>query len=215
MIFVSLLTCLLGIGLYVFDLLTDIKFSFEIFHETSKNDHSNELDFGIFLSENGDKVSSCKSYSEDCCEALHTKFQEMNNLTASVNVEDEFYTEESYKLLGFFAGWHCVLPFFTSIIVFIIMKCRRGGNCSAPVLPKHFQKKKWWCLFSNSVLCCLPILAYTGSVLPIPLLTYVYRFYLDVRSHNARSHPDFRTQIVKYEQKIRKHESVGKLSNDL
>ena len=209
MIFLSLMTCLLGIGLYVFDLTTDLQFSVEIFHKTSQHEYSNEsADFGIFLSENGDKVPSCKSYSEECCQDLNDTFERRHILTSPVNWENEDYR---YRITGLIAGWHCIQPFFASIIVFIIMECRKGGKFSAPDVPEHFKKKRWWCL--NSVLFFLPILTFTGSVLPIPALTYLYRFYLDVRCHNARSHPDFRTRIIKYERMIRKHESLGKLSN--
>ena len=207
MIFISLITCLLGIGLYVLDLTTDVHFTLELFNKTSRNEYSyGSADFRTFLSKNSHNLPSCQSYSEQCCQDLNDKFQTRNNSTVRVNIEDE-----DYKLTGLIAGWHCLQPFVATIIVFIIMECRKNGKCSAPERPENFKKKKWW--FFNSVLCCIPMLGYSGSVLPIPALTYVYKFYLDVRCHNARSRPDFRTQIVQYEKRIRDHESVGKLSN--
>lgn len=206
-IFISLITCLLGIGLYILDLTTDIRFSLELYNKTSNNEFSNgSADFRTFLSKYSLNVPSCESYSDKCCQDLNDLFETRNNSTPPVNME-----AEDYKLTGLIAGWHCIQPFVATIIVFIIMECRRDGKCSAPERPGYFKKKTWWCL--NSLLCCIPLLGFTGSLLPIPALTYVYKFYLEVRCHNARSRPDFRTKIVKYERRIREHESVGKLSN--
>ena len=80
----------------------------------------------------------------------------------------------------------------------------------------------------KSLLCCAPFkmlwplgyllfkglvsaLRVLGRVVPIPAITKVYRFYLDVKCHIARSSPDFRTKIVSIEEEIKKHEALGEL----
>ena len=161
MIFVSLVTCLLGIGLFVLDLTTDVQFSLNMF-----------------------KLScSCSTISE----------------------------AQDYKATGWIALYHCIQPFIIIItfLVFLSMRCCKRGKCSVPVEPKYQRDMKWWCI--NSVLCCLPNLAYIGSFVPFPAFTNLYRFYLDVKCHHARSKPDFRTQIVSIEKEIREHESLGEL----
>ena len=84
------------------------------------------------------------------------------------------------------------------------------------------------CLFSvlcptprqklNYVLCGIPgLLIYAlwklvlivGSLVPLPGLTNLYRFYLDVRSQIRRSKPNFR--FVSMEEEIREHEALGEL----
>ena len=69
-----------------------------------------------------------------------------------------------------------------------------------------------WCLywFLNSVLCCLPNFTYIGSFLPIPAFTNLYRFFLDVKFHQARSKSDFKEKINDIEELIKKHEDIGK-----
>ena len=48
-------------------------------------------------------------------------------------------------------------------------------------------------------------------LVPIPALTYIYAFYLDVRKHHARSKSDFRDKIVNIEEEIEEHEALGEL----
>ena len=50
-----------------------------------------------------------------------------------------------------------------------------------------------------------------GRLIPIPAITNLHRFYLDVRCHIARSKPDFRKKIVTIQEEIRKHEKLGEL----
>ena len=200
MIFLSFMTCLLGIGLFAFDLKTDIEFSLELFNKTKYLEKP--PDFDDFLTTNDLNFSAVKSEHEDCFVAMDSLFKEKYNRKST--------DDEDYVLTAWIAIWHCIQPFCFMLIVFLIIivtKCKGGEIPDEPESPRG--KYKWLCL--NSVFCCLPNLAYIGSVLPFPGLTNLYRFYLDAKCHIARSHPDFKTRIVKYEKKIRKHEALGKL----
>ena len=88
------------------------------------------------------------------------------------------------------------------------MKCRKGGKYLTPEELENLKDLNWWGL--NTITCCIPNLAFIGKVLPIPAFTHLYRFFLDLRCHDARSKTDFRTKVVLYEKKIRKHEAIGR-----
>ena len=107
------------------------------------------------------------------------------------NSTSENVNHSDYVVTGWISLWHCIQPFVATLIVFLSMKCCKGGKGSAPDQPKYLRDKKWWCF--SSVLCCIPTLGYICSVVPLPGLTNLYRFYLDVRSHIKRSQSDFRT----------------------
>ena len=131
-------------------------------------------------------------------------------LKEKYNRNSIIFDDEDYVLTGWIAIWHCIQPFCFMLIVFlniIVTKCKGG---EIPDEPESQRKKYQWCCL-NTVLCCLPNLAYMGSVLPLPGLTNLYRFYLDVRCHTARSQPHFRTKMLRIEEEIRKHEALGKL----
>ena len=51
---------------------------------------------------------------------------------------------------------------------------------------------------------------FLGEYTPMGI-THLYRFYLDMRRHNARSKLQFRTKIVSIEEEIREHEATGEL----
>ena len=199
MIFVSLMTCLLGIGLYVLDLTTDVRFSLEMLKKTHVNDDVVSFNASSFLSKNGLKFSS--NLSQMCLTDLEVE----NNLKSSISD----YGDGDYRVTGWISIWHCVQPFVVTIIVFLSMKFFKEGKFSVPNQPELLKSKSWWCF--SSVLCCIPNLAYLGRVVPLPALTNLYRFYLDVRCHHARSKPDFRKTIVSIEEEIREHEALGEL----
>ena len=205
MIFVSLMTCLLGIGLYILDLTTDVRFSLEMFNKTDKDVESFNVTFKSFLTKNGFKFPSNVSHSRalECLTDLEVEIDIRDNSTLDVS------DNRDYRVTGWISLWHCVQPFVVTMIVFLSMKFLNEGKCSVPNQPANFKKKEWWCF--SSVLCCIPNLAYLGSLVPIPALTHLYRFYLDLRSHHARSTPEFRTKIVSIEDEIREHEALGKL----
>ena len=115
--------------------------------------------------------------------------------------------DENYEVTGWIAIYHCVQPFLVSWIVFLSMKCCKAREGS--VKAGYEKDPLWWA--ANTALCCFPNLAFIGSLLPIPAFANLYRFYLYVRSHHARSQPDFRTKIVSIEEEIREHEALGKL----
>ena len=161
MIFNSLMTCLVFIGLYVFDLSTDFTFSLYMFNPNISTDTSLR-DSSCPSLKNKSMFPSC---TENCWAEL---------LDKPDNIKLEFITTKDYQVTGLISIWHCIQPFVATLIVFFSMKCSKGG-----------------------------------SVVPIPALTYFYRFYLDVRHHIKRSKPDFRTVIVSIEKEIRQHAALG------
>ena len=205
MIFLSLVTCLLGIGLFVLDLYTDVQFSVEMFkiNKTLGNDEESfNATFSRFLSKNRLKFPSIEARSRalDSLQVLEVEFDRRKNETS--------YDFDDYRRTGLIAIWHCIQPFVITMIVFIIMKCRKGGKYLTPEELENLKDLNWWGL--NTITCCIPNLAFIGKVLPIPAFTHLYRFFLDLRCHDARSKTDFRTKVVLYEKKIRKHEAIGR-----
>ena len=70
MIFVSLMTCLFGIGLFVLDLTTDVQFSVYMFNK--ENNSSNETeDFDYFLSKYDFNFCSPESLQPACDRCFH------------------------------------------------------------------------------------------------------------------------------------------------
>ena len=201
MIFVSLVTCLLGIGLFVFDLTTDVKFSLEMLKNGETRDESTETeDFESFHSEHFGKNFSSPESLQPACDAFMDFYENYTRNSSILNNQD-------YVLTGWISIWHCIQPFIITLIVFLSMKSCKGGKCSALEEPRYLRDKKWWCF--SSVLCCLPSLGYIGSLVPLPGLTHLYRFYLDVRSHIVRSKSDFKYNMEDIEEEIREHEALG------
>ena len=189
MIISSLMSCLVLIGLFVFDLTTDLMFSFDMFNP--KN--ASLEDSSCHILKNKSMFPSC---TQECWDELLDKPEQNPNRTL------EFIPKEELKLTGWLALYHCILPFIVSII-FVMLGLQK---CS---VSENLRKKRWWCF--NFSLCCIPNLTYIGSMVPIPALTNLYSFYLDVRCHIARSKPDFRKKIVTIQEEIRKHEKLGEL----
>ena len=106
------------------------------------------------------------------------------------------------------------------ILVFFTMNVEKG--CSRLVYPKIpdclENSSGFKCL--NCVLCCIPekVLWPLGfwlwslaSVLPIPVFTSIYRFYLEVGCHTARSQENFKEKILHIEKESRDYKALGKL----
>ena len=188
-------------------LYTDVEFSNDMFNR-SKPFNASE-DFDDFLTKNNFnflKSVNNKCYAE-CYADMDFAFNKRYTRNSTiVDVKDEEYWQE---INGWIALWHCIQPFVATLIVFLSMKCCKGGKGSAPNQTKYLRYKTWWCF--SSVLCCIPTLTYIGSVVPLPGLTHLYRFYLDIRCHHARSKLQFRTKIVKIEDEISEHEALGEL----
>ena len=230
MILVSLLTCLLGIGLFALDLTTDIKFSIYMLNvnlnQTTRTESSNETNSDVFLNKHYFNLPSLKSAHDECFYNLSRAFK--RNKKWKVLEE-----EEDYQWTGRFSLWHCIQPFVITIIVFMSINCKKVKNCSVtdiqpPEVPDCLKNSEFCQNRFNRILCFIPFkilwplgnilikclgssLLFLGSVVPSPALTNVYRFNLDVRCHIARSQADFKTKIVCIEKKIREHEAIGKL----
>ena len=245
MILFSLISCLLGIGLFVLDLYTDVEFTQMMFSKTFSPQTTTTTTTFITTTTptNTTCVTATENYftfatPESCYAACNAFMKE--NFTNNTVFEDNFTAmmpsnqreqnlreaEEDYGVIWTFSIWHCIQPFVAIMIVFLSMNCRGykeaqrsfreipdPPNCADDVLyPTPYRKL-------NSFLCGILrvfsalwyLVLFVGSVVPLPGLTHLYRFYLDVRSHIKRSKPDFRTKIVGIEEEIRKHEALGKL----
>ena len=216
MIFVSLVSCLFGIGLYILDLTTDLDFSFEMFNGSIPFNATE--DFDDFLSKNN--FNFLKSVKNECLADMNSAFKEKNKRNSTI------LDAKDYELTAWFSIWHCIQPFAVTMIVGISINyktCCRGIKYSVPDVPDCLQNSRV-CQTLDILFCRVPIKALwpLGYLLvsallvvvrfvPIPALTNIYRFYLDVKSHIKRSKPDFRDTIADIEEKIRKHEALGKL----
>ena len=169
-----MVTCLLFIGLYVFDITTDFKFSFDMFYPNITNTSIQDSTCPI-LKKNVSMFPSC---TEDCWAQL---------LDQTETIKLEFIKKEDYEVTGWIALYHCIQPFVVTMIVFLSIN---KGSPTIPDVPR-----------------CLQV----GSWVPIPALTYIYTFYLDVRSHHVRSKPAFRTKMVGIEKEIKDYQVLGKL----
>ena len=239
MIFVSLVTCLLAIGLFLLDLTTDLKFSLDMFKNGNKsNEPTNETeDLKSFLS----SLKKIKNVSSP--ESLHTAcdafMNDYENYTRnSTGVNSTIFNYKDYEVTGWIAIWHCIQPFVATMIVFFSINFSRGcrevkrsfrdvpehPDCIDRIVDRTNWRtgNRWPTPFRklNYLLCGIPglvikalwsVVLVVGKIVPLPVFTHLYRFYLDVRSHHARSKPDFRTNIVSIEEEIKEHEALGEL----
>ena len=97
--------------------------------------------------------------------------------------------QEGFESIGYISFAHNILPFLFIFVVFC-NKNYRGGSKKTSFIEYLF-------------FCVLP----GFWKMPIPILTLPYRFYLEYKSHTARSDPNFKTLIGKKEEEIKKHES--------
>ena len=221
MIFVSFVACVLGIGLFVLDLTTDLDFGIKMLNKENKSANETE-NFHSYLSkkENDFNFSSPDSL-RSACDAYINFY---DNHTKDSTILDD----EDYELTGWIAIWHCIQPFVAIMIVFFSINYSRGWEevkrsfRDIPDLPDFLDHVLCPTPYDklNYLLCGVPALLILllwylvlvlGKFVPLPAFTNIYRFYLDVRCHDARSKPDFRTMIVSIEGKIRDHEALGQL----
>ena len=208
-IFLSLVTCLLGIGLFVSDLTTDVEFSLKMFE--NGNDRSEPfhetIDFDSFLSSNLKKFKNFPSpeFLHPACDAFMKDYQNYSRNSTIMKYED-------YETTGWISVIHCVLPFIITVIIFLSMNaCCEGGNCSASDISDKYLGHKSLVCCNSLVTCCYPDLTNNGIVIPIPGFTDLYRFWLEVRSHIKRSKHGFKDKIADIEKEIKDHEAPGKI----
>ena len=227
MILVSLVSCLIGIGLSVLDLYTDIEFSLHMLNGTIRRNSSNDtISASDAFLEKHYNLSSLKS-------ANYEFFSNLSSVFKRNKKWDVLEEEEDFLLIGRFALWHCIQPFVVTMIVFIFINYKKVKSSDIPQTPEAPEapdclRNSSVCRFLNKLLCSIPLeilwplgyvlvkclanfLLSVGSVVPIPALTNVYRFSLEVRSHIARSQSEFKTKIVSIEKEMRDHEAIGKL----
>ena len=205
--FLSLLACVIGIGLYVLDIYTDVQFSLDMFNGT--NLISNETDdFDFFLEKNDVNLSSLQSVHPECFDDINAAFREK---FIKVDVLDD----EDYLLTAWISVWHIIQPLVGAIFVFISINYRKvlqpRGNGDTTDTEEVIQEsssnglhRALFALWSAFLTLC--------SVVPIPAFTNIYRFQLDIKSHIARSREDFKSRILKCEDQIRKHEAIVHLA---
>ena len=228
MILVSLMCCLLNIGLFVLDLYTDINFSLYMLevNETTRRISSKENNSDDFLEKHYDNFNSLRSANSEV-------FYNLSFLYKRNKIWNVLEEEEDYLWTGRLALWHCIQPFGVTMIVFIIINYKKV-KCSVPEFPDAPPEvpvciaKNSFCRVLNKSFCSIPFtmlwpLGYllvkclasfflvVSSVVPIPAFTNIYRFYLRCKFHNTRSDPKFKEKIGEYEQKLKNYEAIGKL----
>ena len=144
------------------------------------------------------------------------------------------------KTTGWFALWHCVQPFLVTFFVFLSMnhkklpnaivqildylcRCRHViigiiGCCCFPftlvyLLYKLVSKLLRADTYTKAYKMAKKLaykLTYLASILPMPVFTHIYIFYLNVTGHIAWSKPEFKEKMEKWERKIEKYEALGK-----
>ena len=209
MILVSLASCILGIGLYVFDLKTDIQFSLEMFNRTNESVPLDVPTFDLVFE------NSSQSVPEDCKvnmkEALKDCWNGYYNVSSDPAKNTVYIADK--ETTGWFAIWHCVQPFLVTFIVFLSMNFKIF-KCSFPKIPVPD------CLDDN--MCCFPFLLlwklghlfyFLVSILPVPVFTHIYMFCLNVRFSNARSNSAFEKKMESIESEIQNYEALGKFRN--
>ena len=143
MVLVSLVACLLGVGFYVLDVVTDVQFSWEMLHKTNGTQQSdwnqpNMRDLNVsscILDLTLDKLGlrlSSRNISllrlEEC------KYTNLYTLTESPKVSwlrifqfwengdrdlGQYMDPEEYRMTGIIALWHCIQPWLITIICFL------------------------------------------------------------------------------------------------
>ena len=223
MILVSLVACLLGIGLYGFDLTTDVQFSLEMFNRT---DDSIPLDFPTFdfvFKKSSQSVP--EDWKVDMREALENCWDGYHNVSSEPENNTVYIAD--METTGWFAIWHCIQPFLVTFIVIFSMNYKEIKSKSLRDFDDDFWvidfncECSWFCCF------CLPfyvllklvwklgvLLLLLASFLPLPVFTHIYMFYLNVRFSNARRNSDFKNKMESIESEIQKYEALGKSWKD-
>ena len=114
MILVSLLACLLAIGLYVLDVVTDIQFTLEIFNMTNEICSPHRPNYSLVLkSISYSFPEKCKSTiqetMENCWDENRDDFKPENNTEYIADM----------KITGWVAVFHCVKPLVVNFFVFL------------------------------------------------------------------------------------------------
>ena len=200
MILVSLVACLLGIGLYAFDLTTDIQFSLEMLNEIEKENPLQDPAYASIFENLNRTRPQCSGDLDTYRTCWDQNVGQKKKVTPPI---------DDLKITGWFAVWHCIQPFLGTFLVFLSMNYRRTNRCMEIPEGPDCLKKYGHCvqmLWKLGYLLCLLI-----SVVPIPALTHIYMFYLNVRSHRARSQRKFRTEMQTTESRIQEYEALGTL----
>ena len=212
MIFVSLLACVLGIGLFVLDLTTDLDFGIKMLNKENKSSIEAENVHSYLLKKKTDFNFSSPDSFHSACDAYMNFYE---NHTRNSTILDD----EDFELTGWIAMWHCIQPFVAIMIVFFSINYSRGWEevkrSFRDIPNSRYSRNGIWHPTPNRklnfLLCFIPrLVLVVGNFVPLPAFTNLYRFYLDVMCHDARSKYYFRYMIVDIEKEIRNHEALGK-----
>ena len=208
MIFVSLMTCALGIGLYVFDLTTDIRFSLEMYYLKAKGSFPEDPTYASIFQ------NITHPGPKECWQAFETAFETCWD-QHYVDPEKNFTLIEydDMKTTGGIAVLHCIQPFLGIFIVFLTMNYNKI-KCSLPQMFVPDCLKRWCCIPLKVLWILGYLLCFLASLIPLPVFTHIYRFCLYVRFYDARRKLEFRKKIMQIESEIQKYEALGKYWKD-
>ena len=198
MTMLHILTCVLGVGLYLLDIHTDVQFSLEMLNRSSPL----QLQKGKRLMITPEDYHMAGKFAVwHCIQPI------VITLIVFLVMRDGF-SKLKKKFLNFFEKPK-VPEFFEKLK-------DKDLNCFLFYLPTLFYL---FCMLFYSLVYLLKVffclILALGSVVPIPAFTLLYRLHLDLKFHKARSKIDFRTnkaELEIIEKEIRQHEAVGKLS---
>ena len=122
MIFLSLMTCILGVGLYILDLTTDLRFSLDMFNGFKS---SKEPDFDEIWAEKGLNFSSLRLSNRVCYDYMRSSVSKEKNYRKL-----DPLSEELYVTTGWIAIYHCIQPFFITFLIFLSINCQKWKSCS-------------------------------------------------------------------------------------
>ena len=118
MTLVSFMTLLLGVGLYVFDVKTDIQFSIEMFNKNKDTTLDDPCPVANntreFLLETLEFYPSCVEASVKCFNLILSRAKDCLSMPSSPK-----NLHEDFQNIAYLSLWHCIQPFFFVLIVFV------------------------------------------------------------------------------------------------
>ena len=181
----------MGTALYSLDVYTDVKFSWEMFAQSSRNfTKDREICKREFETEFDKAVSECKTFfhANKCMDSLRN----IEKLGQHCFENEQRFRENpiEWKHAGVISAVHYVLPFLMSFLIWIIYEF--GRSCGAGAVE----------IFN----------------LPLPPLTKFYRFLCDIKlfkifaDRNVKTEKEFEVDKKRIHEEISSHENIVNLS---
>ena len=127
MILVSLLACLKDIGLFVFDLATDIQFSLGMLGRYENFSLEDPTYDSVFKNSSHFFPEKCRVKS---WETLKSCWNDYNNTFSEPEINIEYNDDMIMITTGWFSLWHCIQPFLGIFIVFFSMNYKKMNGCA-------------------------------------------------------------------------------------